>query len=72
VRLAAIRAITDADALAGLVTDDDPQVRSAALDRDAILRGRAATLASRAAALAAAPPVSDERVRIARSWLLAK
>jgi hypothetical protein len=67
-----VPAIATPDGLAGLITDDDPSVRTAALDRDARLRGRAGALAARATALAAAPPASLDRVRIARSWLLAR
>ena len=71
VRLAALAAIRDPDQIAGLLADDDPQVRSAALDRDAMLRGRIAVLSARATALAATAPASVDRVRIARSWILA-
>jgi HEAT repeat protein len=71
VRAAVVASLGDGAALAKLVADDAPDVRSAALIRLAQLRGRAATEPDLLARLAEAPPASAERVRIALAWLLA-
>ncbi|MDQ3340435.1 MAG: HEAT repeat domain-containing protein [Myxococcota bacterium] len=71
VRRAAVAAITDDALLERLSSDDDPEVATEALVRHAARRGRAAISTALLARLVAATPRSLERVRIARSWLLA-
>lgn len=71
VRRAAALALTDEDTLARLATDVAPEVATAAHVTLAARRGRAASTAPLLAQLAAAPPGSAERVRIALAWLLA-
>jgi hypothetical protein len=72
VRLAAIPALDDDAALARLATSDDaPDVRTAATVDLAGRRGRAASEPALLDRLAAAPPASAERVRVALAWLLA-
>jgi HEAT repeat protein/TonB-like protein len=71
VRVAALPALADDDSLARLAGDDAPEVRTAALVRIATRRGRAAMESQLLDRLAAAPPASAERVRIALAWLLA-
>ena len=72
VRRAAVAAITDDALLERLASDDDPDVATAALVRHAARRGRAAISTPLLLRLVAATPKSLERVRIARSWLLAR
>jgi hypothetical protein len=72
VRRAAAAALSDDAVLATLSTDVDPAVATAALVRHAARRGRAAITTELVNRLAAAAPRSLERVRIARSWLLAR
>ncbi len=71
VRAAAAAGLVDDAALARLAGDDDPAVRSVAVGRAAARVGRERAQAGLAAALAAAPPASLERVRLARAWLMA-
>ena len=73
VRLAALAAVDDDDALAQLAaSDDSPDVRTAAIVQLAGRRGRAAVQRDFLGRLAAAPLASGERVRIALAWLLAR
>jgi hypothetical protein len=72
VRIAAVGAIRDPGVLAELTRDPAPDVAAAADEALVALRGRAATLDERLAALAAAEPASPQRVRAAASWLLAR
>ena len=73
VRLAALGALDNDDALARLATtDDSPDVRTAATVQLAGRRGRAASEQRLLQRLAAAPPASAERVRVALAWLLAR
>lgn len=71
VRRAAVAGITDDALLEKLASDADPEVATAALVRYAARRGRAAITTELLARLVTATPKSLERVRIARSWLLA-
>ncbi len=72
VRCAVAAVLDDDDAIARLVSDEAPDVRSAALRRFAARRGRAASANPLLGKLAAAPAVSAERVRPALAWLLAR
>lgn len=72
VQRAAIAGITDDAVLEKLAGDDDPEVATAALTRYAERRGRSAVTVPLLARLVVATPKSLERVRIARSWLLAR
>ena len=72
VRLAAIPAVRDDAALVRLTRDPEPAVSAAADEALVALRGRAASLDDRLAAVAAAAPGSAIRVRAAASWLLAR
>ena len=73
VRLAALPALDDDDALVRLATSDDStDVRTAATIQLAGRRGRAASEPQLLERLAAAPPASAERVRVALAWLLAR
>jgi HEAT repeat protein len=71
VRRAAVAGITDDALLQKLANDADPEVATAALVRYAARRGRAAVTTELLARLETSTPKSLERVRIARSWLLA-
>src|SRR6185503_5078178 len=71
VRRAAIALLGDADVLDRLARDDSPEVATAALVRLTELRGRAALTSQLLDRIAAAPPGSPERARIALAWLLA-
>jgi hypothetical protein len=71
VRRAAVTVLADADALARLARDDSPDVATAALVRLTALRTRATVTPQLLDQLAAAPPGSPERARIALAWLLA-
>jgi hypothetical protein len=73
VRRAAAAAIEE-DAVLGRLarSDDDPDVRTAALVRIAARDGRAATADMLLERLADASPGSAERVRTALAWLLAR
>ncbi len=71
VRLAVVPVLADDATLQRLVTDDAPELRTAALVRIVALRGRTASEAELLAHLAASPSASAERVRIALAWLLA-
>ena len=71
VRLAVVPILADDPTLQRLVTDDAPELRTAALVRVVALRGRAASEAELLEHLAASPAASAERVRIALAWLLA-
>jgi hypothetical protein len=71
VRRAAIAVLDDAALLARLAGDDSPEVATAALVRLVGLQGRAAVTPRLLDQLAAAPPGSMARVRIALAWLLA-
>ncbi len=73
VRLAALAALDDDEVLARLAaSDDSPDVRTAAMVQLAGRRGRAAVQRDFLGRLAAAPPASGDRVRIALAWLLAR
>ena len=72
VRRAAVGGVTDDALLEKLATDVDPDVATAALVRYAARRGRDAITTELVTRLASATPKSLERVRIARSWLLAR
>ena len=73
VRLAAVAALDDDEVLARLAaSDDSPEVRTAATIQVAGRRGRAAIQSEFLGRLAAAPPASGDRVRIALAWLLAR
>jgi len=73
VRLAALSAIDDDAVLTRLArSDDDPDVRTAALVRIAARGGRAASADLLLQRLADAPAGSGERVRTALAWLLAR
>ncbi len=72
VRRAAIASLTDDELLGRLAADVAPDVATAALVQRAQRQGRAATIQPLLTQLAAAPPASAERVRIALSWLLAR
>ncbi len=73
VRLAAVGAIDDDDLLARLATSDDsPELRTIALVQLAGRRGRTAISGLLLDRLAASPPGSAERVRVALAWLLAR
>lgn len=69
VRLGAIAAIDDPAQLDALAEDATPEVAAAADARRVLLRGRWAGLAAAATAIAAAPPSSAARVRVAGAWL---
>jgi TonB family protein len=71
VRLAIVPALADDATLQRLAGDDSPELRSAALVRLVQHRGRATSEPELLARLAAAPPASADRVRIALAWLLA-
>lgn len=71
-RVLALGVTTDRAAVEAASTDPDPAVRAAATHRMVALRGRAETLADVATQLAAAPPASAERVRLAAAWLAAR
>ena len=72
VRRVAIAGLADDALLEKLAGDDDPEVATAALARYALRRGPAASATQLLERLVAATPKSLERVRIARSWLLAR
>jgi TonB family protein len=72
VRRAAVAGVTDDTLLEKLANDADPEVATAALVRYGARRGRAAITTELLARLVTATPKSLERVRIARSWLLAR
>jgi len=72
VRIAVIAAVTDEGILDSLRLDDSPEVATAAVVRQAALRGRAAIASTLLARVAAAPPGSVDRVRIALGFLLAR
>jgi len=73
VRLAALPAVDDDQALAQVAaTDDSPDVRTSAIVLLAGRRGRAAIETDLLGRLAAAPTATAERVRIALAWLLAR
>jgi len=72
VRIAVIATLTDEGILENLRDDDSPEVATAAVVRHATLRGRAAIASILLAQVAAAPPGSAERVRIALGFLLAR
>lgn len=73
VRLAALPAVDDDEALAEVAaTDDSPDVRTSAIVLLAGRRGRAAVENDLLGRLAAAPTATAERVRIALAWLLAR
>ncbi len=69
VRLAAVHALDDVEALTGLLTDPSPAVRSAAFGSIVRLRGQRATLAQLAQAIAQSPPSGPDRALWAKSWL---
>jgi HEAT repeat protein len=71
VRRAAIAVLDDAELLARLAGDASPEVATAALVRLTALQGRQAATSQLLDRLAAAPPGSTERARIALAWLLA-
>ncbi len=73
VRRAALAAVDDDDVLAHLAASDDaPDVRTEAIVLLAGRRGRTAIGPVLLDRLAAAPPASSDRVRIAVAWLLAR
>ncbi len=72
VRMAAIVALADETILQALGSDGHPEVATAAVVRLATRRGRAAMASVLLGQLAAAPPGSAERVRIALGFLLAR
>lgn len=73
VRLAALPAVDDDQALAQVAAaDDSPDVRTSAMVLLAGRRGRAAVENDLLGRLAAAPAATAERVRIALAWLLAR
>jgi len=73
VRLAALPAVDDDQALAQVAAiDDSPDVRTSAIVLLAGRRGRAAIETDLLGRLAAAPTATAERVRIALAWLLAR
>ncbi len=72
VRLAVIDGLTDEALLEKLGVDDSPEVATAAVVKLATHRGRTAMATPLLTRLAAAPPGSAERVRIALGFLLAR
>ncbi|HEV7555153.1 MAG TPA: HEAT repeat domain-containing protein, partial [Kofleriaceae bacterium] len=72
VRRAMIAGLDDGSALAKLLSDESPEVATAALVRLASLRGRAAMTEALLVRLASGSPGSSERVRTALAWLLAR
>jgi hypothetical protein len=73
VRLAALPALDDDDALGRLaMSDDSPDVRTAATVLLAGRRGRAASEPALLERMAVAPRASADRVRVALAWLLAR
>lgn len=71
-RAQAVAALRDRAALEAVASDPDPSVRAAAAAQVIAVRGRADSLADVAAAIAASPPSSPERVRLAGAWLAAR
>ncbi len=71
-RAQAVAALHDRAALEAAATDPDPGVRVAAAGQVIAVRGRADSLIDVASAIAASPPSSPERVRLAGAWLAAK
>ncbi len=71
-RVRAISVTTDRGALEAGSTDPDADVRAAAATRLIVVRGRSETLGAVMTAIAAAPPASAERVRLAGAWLAAR
>jgi hypothetical protein len=71
-RLRALEVTVERGAIEAASTDPDLAIRTAAAARLIALRGRAETLAGVAAQIAAAPPASAERVRLAAAWLQAR
>ena len=72
VRRAVAAVLGDDAAIARLITDEAPEVRSAALQRLAVRLGRAASADPLLSKVAVAPAASAERVRAALAWLLAR
>ncbi|HVV84333.1 MAG TPA: HEAT repeat domain-containing protein, partial [Kofleriaceae bacterium] len=71
-RAQAVSALHDRAALEAAADDPDPDVRAAAAAQVIAVRGRADSLADVASAVAASPPSSPERVRLAGAWLAAR
>jgi hypothetical protein len=71
VRLAALGAIDDPDALVALSSDAAPEIAAAAQVRRIVRLGRWAALPVATTAIAASPPEGADRVRIASAWLQA-
>ncbi len=71
-RALAVAALRDRAALEAAATDPDAGVRAAAAAQVVIVRGRADSLVDVASAIAASPPSSPERVRLAGAWLTAR
>ena len=71
-RAQAVRALLDRGALEAAAGDPDPGVRAAAAAQIIAVRGRADSLVDVAAAIAATPPSSPDRVRLAAAWLRAR
>ncbi len=72
VRLVVIEGLSDEALLEKLAGDDSPEVATAAVVKLATRRGRTAMTTPLLTRLAAAPPGSAERVRIALGFLLAR
>jgi TonB family protein len=68
-RAQALSALRDRATLEAAANDPDPVVRAAAAARVVKVRGRADSLVDVASAIAASPPSSPERVRLAGAWL---
>jgi HEAT repeat protein len=71
-RALAVAALRDRAALEAAAGDPDPGVRVAAAAQVIAVRGRTDSVGDVASAIAAAPPSSPERVRLAGAWLAAK
>jgi HEAT repeat protein len=72
VRIAAIAAVTDPDALATLSSDADADVAAAAAEARVLRLGRQGTLAAFLAVIEGSPTGSSARVRAAAAWLQAR
>lgn len=69
VRADAIRAVTDAEALAQYLEDESPEIRFGALAGLVKVKGKLETLPQMMQGLATAPKLGAERARLGQAWL---